>query len=186
MNIKPQDKTIKELEVKDHIIQENIERDILKIAVVNRYGGDTVANGFVKGFGIKDGALASSVAHDSHNIIVVGTNKYDMAKAVNRIAENQGGLAIMSRRKEINELLELPIGGLMCNDDASTVALKLKNLQNIIKLLGSELKAPFMTMSFLALLVIPSIKISDKGLFDADEFRFIDIVQEIVEEEKDN
>ncbi len=180
------DKTIKELEVKDHIIQENIERDILKIAVVNRYGGDTVANGFVKGFGIKDGALASSVAHDSHNIIVVGTNKYDMAKAVNRIAENQGGLAIMSRRKEINELLELPIGGLMCNDDASTVALKLKNLQNIIKLLGSELKAPFMTMSFLALLVIPSIKISDKGLFDADEFRFIDIVQEIVEEEKDN
>ncbi|WP_461463035.1 adenine deaminase, partial [Methanobrevibacter sp.] len=143
------DKTIKELEVKDHIIQENIDRDILKIAVINRYGEDTVANGFVKGFKISDGALASSVAHDCHNIIVVGTNKQDMAKAVNKIIENQGGLAVVSRRNEINESLELPIAGLMCNDDVSTVALKLKNLQNIVKLLGCEFNSPFMTLSFL-------------------------------------
>ncbi|WP_295722798.1 adenine deaminase [uncultured Methanobrevibacter sp.] len=180
------DKTIKELEVKDHIIQENIDRDILKIAVVNRYGEDTVTNGFVKGFKITDGALASSIAHDCHNIIVVGTNKHDMAKAVNEIIENQGGLAVVSRRNDIKESLELPIAGLMCNDDVSTLALKLKNLQNIVKLLGCEFNSPFMTLSFLSLLVIPSIKISDKGLFDSEEFRFTDIVQEVISEDEEN
>ncbi len=180
------DKTIKELEVKDHIIQENPDRDILKIAVINRYGEDTVANGFVKGFKITDGALASSVAHDCHNIIVVGTNKHDMAKAVNEIIENQGGLAVVSRRNEINELLELPIAGLMCNDDVSTLALKLKNLQNIVKLLGCEFNSPFMTLSFLSLLALPSIKISAKGLFDCEEFRFTDIVQEVILEDEED
>lgn len=175
------DKTIKQLDVKDYTIQEDVSKDILKIAVVNRYGGDTVANGFVKGFKIKDGAIASSVAHDSHNIIVIGTNNYDMAKAVNHITESHGGLVVCSRKKEINELLELPIGGLMCNDDVSTVALKLKNLHNIIKLLGCEFESPFMTLSFLSLLVIPSLKLSDEGLFDSEEFKFIDIVEEIIE-----
>lgn len=180
------DKTIKELEVKDHIIQENTDKDILKIAVINRYGEDTVANGFVKGFKISDGALASSVAHDCHNIIVVGTNKHDMAKAVNEIIENQGGLAVVSRRNEINELLELPIAGLMCNDDVSTVALKLKNLQNIVKLLGCEFNSPFMTLSFLSLLALPSIKISAKGLFDSEEFIFTDIVQEVISKDEED
>lgn len=170
------DQTIKELEVKDYIVQENVDRDILKLAVVNRYGGDTVANGFVKGFGIKGGAFASSVAHDSHNIIVVGTNTRDMAKAVNLVKENQGGLAVVSQKRDIKESLELPLAGLMCNDDVETVALKLKNLQNILKVLGCELKAPFMTMSFLALLVIPSLKLSDKGLFDSDAFEFVDLI----------
>ena len=180
------DKTIKELEVKDHIIQENTDKDILKIAVINRYGEDTVTNGFVKGFKITDGALASSVAHDCHNIIVVGTNKHDMAKAVNEIIENQGGLAVVSRRNEIKESLELPIAGLMCNDDASTLALKLKNLQNIVKLLGCEFNSPFMTLSFLSLLALPSIKISAKGLFDSEEFTFTDIVQEVISKDEED
>lgn len=170
------DQTIKELDVMDHIVQENVDRDILKIAVVNRYGQDTVANGFVKGFNIKDGAFASSVAHDSHNIVVVGTNTRDMAKAVNIIRENQGGLAVVAQKKDIKEILELPLAGLMCNDNVETVSLKLQNLQNILKVLGCELKAPFMTMSFLALLVLPSLKLSDKGLFDSNNFEFVDLI----------
>lgn len=170
------DKTVKELEVVDNIVQPNIDRDILKIAVVNRYGGNTVANAFVKGFSIKNAAIASSVAHDSHNIIVVGTNNKNMADAVNLIREHQGGIAVVSRRNGIKEILELPIAGLMCNDSVETVALKLRSLQNIVKLLGCQLKAPFMTMSFLALLVIPALKISDRGLFDSDNFEPVDVV----------
>lgn len=166
----------KEVEVKDHILQANEDRDILKIAVVNRYGANTVANAFVKGFSIKNAAIASSVAHDSHNIIVVGTNNKNMADAVNLINEFHGGIAVVSRRNEIKEILELPIAGLMSNDSVETLSLKLRNLQNIVKLLGCKLKSPFMTMSFLALLVIPSLKLSDKGLFDSNKFEFVDLV----------
>lgn len=166
----------KEVEVKDHILQANEDRDILKIAVVNRYGANTVANAFVKGFSIKNAAIASSVAHDSHNIIVVGTNNKNMADAVNLINKFHGGIAVVSRRNEIKEILELPIAGLMSNDSVETLSLKLRNLQNIVKLLGCKLKSPFMTMSFLALLVIPSLKLSDKGLFDSNKFEFVDLV----------
>ena len=166
----------KEVEVKGHILQANEGRDILKIAVVNRYGANTVANAFVKGFSIKNAAIASSVAHDSHNIIVVGTNNKNMADAVNLINEFHGGIAVVSRRNEIKEILELPIAGLMSNDSVETLSLKLRNLQNIVKLLGCKLKSPFMTMSFLALLVIPSLKLSDKGLFDSNKFEFVDLV----------
>lgn len=166
----------KEVEVKDHILQANEDKDILKIAVVNRYGANTVANAFVKGFSIKNAAIASSVAHDSHNIIVVGTNNKNMADAVNLINKFHGGIAVVSRRNEIKEILELPIAGLMSNDSVETLSLKLRNLQNIVKLLGCKLKSPFMTMSFLALLVIPSLKLSDKGLFDSNKFEFVDLV----------
>ena len=166
----------KEVEVKDHLLQANEDRDILKIAVVNRYGGNTVANAFVKGFSIKNAAIASSVAHDSHNIIVVGTNNKNMADAVNLVNKYHGGIAVVSRRNGIKEILELPIAGLMSNDSVETLSLKLRNLQNIVKLLGCKLKSPFMTMSFLALLVIPSLKLSDKGLFDSNNFEFVDLV----------
>lgn len=163
------------LYVKDGIVQPDIFQDVLKIAVVERYGGNAVANAFIKGFNLKKGAIASSVAHDSHNIIVVGYNSDMMAQAVNQVIENKGGIAVVS--EDFSDSLPLPIAGLMSNKDAYDVAHKLGILHNMAKALGCELKSPFMTMAFMALLVIPSIKISDKGLFDGDSFEFIDVIR---------
>lgn len=162
------------LYVKDGIVQSDIYQDVLKIAVVERYGGNTVANAFIKGFGLKKGAIASSVAHDSHNIITVGYDSNMMARAVNQVIDNQGGIAVVS--EDFSDSLPLPIAGLMSNDDAYKVAHKLGKLHHMANALGCELKSPFMTMAFMALLVIPSIKISDKGLFDAQNFEFMDVI----------
>ena len=167
-------KTTARLYVEDGIVQPDIYQDVLKIAVVERYGGNTVANGFVKGFGLKKGAIASSVAHDSHNIIVVGYNSEMMAQAVNQVIDDKGGISVVS--EDFSDSLPLPIAGLMSNEDASDVAEKLGILHNMTKALGCQLEAPFMTMAFMALLVIPSIKISDKGLFDGDNFEFMDVI----------
>ena len=168
-------KTTAKLKVKDGIVQPDIFQDVLKIAVVERYGGNTVANAFIKGFGLKKGAIASSVAHDSHNIIVVGYDSEMMAQAVNRVIDDKGGIAVIS--EDFSDSLPLPIAGLMSNEDAFDVAQKLGILHNMTNALGCELKSPFMTMAFMALLVIPSIKISDKGLFDGDSFEFIDVIR---------
>ena len=167
-------KTTAKLSVKDGIIQPDVHKDILKIAVVERYGGNTVANAFIKGFGLKKGAIASSVAHDSHNIIVVGNNSDMMAQAVNRVIDDRGGIAIVS--EQFSDSLPLPIAGLMSNENAYDVAQKLAILHKRAATLGCELQAPFMTMAFMSLLVIPSLKISDKGLFDGDSFEFVDVV----------
>lgn len=167
-------KTTAKLSVKDGIIQPDVHKDILKIAVVERYGGNTVANAFIKGFGLKKGAIASSVAHDSHNIIVVGNNSDMMAQAVNRVIDDMGGIAIVS--EQFSDSLPLPIAGLMSNENAYDVAQKLAILHKRAATLGCELQAPFMTMAFMSLLVIPSLKISDKGLFDGDSFEFVDVV----------
>ena len=168
-------KTTAKLQVKDGVVQPDIFQDVLKIAVVERYGGNAVANAFIKGFGLKKGAIASSVAHDSHNIIVVGYNSEMMAEAVNRVIDDMGGIAVVS--EDFSDSLSLPIAGLMSNEDAYDVARKLGILHNMVSTLGSGLKSPFMTMAFMALLVIPSIKISDKGLFDGDAFEFIDVIR---------
>ncbi|MDO5824360.1 adenine deaminase [Methanobrevibacter sp.] len=162
------------LEVKEGIIQPDTSGDILKIAVVERYGKNHVANAFIKGFGLKKGAIASSVAHDSHNIIVVGCSADMMARAVNKIIENKGGFSIVG--PELDESLPLPIAGLMSNEDAFEVARKLDVLHNMSGELGCMLDSPFMTMAFMALLVIPFLKLSDLGLFDGDAFEFIDVV----------
>ena len=162
------------LYVKDGVVQPDIFQDVLKIAVVERYGGNTVSNAFIKGVGLKKGAIASSIAHDSHNIVAVGYNSEMMAKAVNQVIENEGGIAIAS--VDFEDSLPLPIAGLMSNEDAFDVAHKLGVLHDMVNALGCKLVSPFMTMAFMALLVIPSIKISDKGLFDVDNFEFMDVI----------
>ena len=158
----------------DGKVQSDIFQDVLKIAVVERYGGNNVANGFINGFGLKKGAIASSISHDSHNIIVIGYDSEMMANAVNTVIDNKGGLAVVS--EEFNGSLALPIGGLMTNSDAFDVGKKLRTLQKMAIALGCQLDAPFMTMAFMSLLVLPSIKISDKGLFDGDNFEFMDVI----------
>lgn len=156
----------------------DVERDILKMAVVNRYRETKVAIGFAKNFGIKKGAIASSVSHDSHNIVAAGVTDEDIYRAVNLIIENKGGICAVSGDKEM--VLPLPIAGLMSNGDYSDVARRYRDLDDMAKSMGSTLNAPFMTLSFMALLVIPKIKLSDKGLFDSERFEFIDVFQEDV------
>ncbi len=162
------------LKVQNEIIQPDIEKDILKISIVERYGHNNVSNGFIKGFGLKNGAIATSVAHDSHNIIVVGTNSKDMANVVNIIIKNQGGLSVSNGN--IEKSLKLPIAGLMSDGNIDYVSKNLINLINLVKKLGSNLEAPFMTLSFMALLVIPDLKLSDQGLFSLNKFGFIDLI----------
>ena len=168
-------KTTATLKTKDGIVQPDIMEDVLKIAVVERYGGNKITNAFIKGFGLKKGAIASSVSHDSHNIIVIGYSSERMAEAVNTIIDNKGGIAVVS--EDFSDSLSLPIAGLMSNEDAFDIAQKLFNLQKMAFALGCKQDAPFMTMAFMALLVIPSIKISDRGLFDGDSFEFMDVVR---------
>ena len=164
--------------IKNKVIQPDLKKDIIKIAVVNRYGGNNITNGFIKGFNLQRGAFASSVAHDSHNIVVVGTNSDDMARAVNLIRESKGGLAIVSAEDGIEEILELPIAGLMSDKGIEYVGSKLTELIEISHELGCTLTSPFMTLSFMALLVIPSFKISDMGLFDYESFGFIELIKQ--------
>ena len=167
-------KTTANLYCVDGKVQPDIYADVLKIAVVDRYGKNNVANAFIKGFGLKKGAIASSIAHDSHNIVVVGYDSKMMADAVNRVIENKGGISVVS--EDFADSLSLPIAGLMSNEDAFAVAKKLAILHKMVAALGCKLDAPFMTMAFMALLVIPSIKISDKGLFDGENFEFMDVI----------
>ena len=159
----------------DGKVQCDIYDDVLKISVVERYGGDNVVNAFIKGFGLKKGAIASSVAHDSHNIVVVGYDSKMMAEAVNMVIDNKGGFAVVS--EDFSDSLSLPIAGLMTNEEAFKVAEKLDVLHKMVKALGCSLDAPFMTMAFMSLLVIPSLKLSDKGLFDGDAFEFMDVIK---------
>lgn len=149
------------------------EQDILKIAVVNRYRDEKPVVAFVKNFGIKRGAIASSVAHDSHNIIVVGADDSSICRAVNLIIEHKGGICAVSENEE--KVLPLPAAGLMSTEDAYKVAEEYAALDKMAKEMGSTLRAPFMTLSFMALLVIPHLKLSDKGLFDGDTFSFMSV-----------
>jgi len=148
----------------------NTEIDVLKIAVVNRYNDQKPAIGFIKNFGLKEGAIASSVGHDSHNIVVVGVTDEDLCKAVNMLVEYKGGICALSSVKEM--ILPLPIAGIMSDQEGRIVADKYAQIDTFSKELGSTLEAPFMTLSFMALLVIPSLKLSDKGLFDVQNFSF--------------
>jgi len=147
------------------------DNDILKMVVVNRYTNAAVAKAFVKNFGLKGGAIASSVAHDSHNIIAVGVEDECIVKAINLLIQEQGGISCVTDSEE--KYLALPIAGLMSVHDGYRVAEAYTQIDAMAKSLGSNLSAPFMTLSFMALLVIPHIKLSDLGLFDGDNFTFI-------------
>ena len=150
----------------------DIANDILKMVVVNRYNHAPVAKAFIKNFGLQQGALASSVAHDSHNIVAVGVDDESICSAVNLVIEERGGVSAVSHSNQM--VLGLPVAGLMSNEDGYLVAEKYTAIDSMTKQeLGSTLTAPFMTLSFMALLVIPHVKLSDKGLFDGDSFTFL-------------
>jgi adenine deaminase len=149
------------------------ENDILKIVVVNRYMESVsfIAKGFTKNMGLKEGALASSVAHDSHNIVAVGVDDESLCKAVNLVVSSKGGISCVSDSAEM--IVELPVAGLMSDEDGYAVAEAYSAIDAMAKSLGSTLSAPFMSLSFMALLVIPHLKLSDLGLFDGDRFQII-------------
>lgn len=159
------------LQNNDNNLHSNVSEDILKIAVINRYKKAPIAKAWIKNFGLKEGAIASSVAHDSHNIIVVGVDDESISKAVNLIVEEKGGVSCVSSNKLM--IVGLPVAGLMSNKDGYEVAKQYTAIDKMTKDLGSTLSAPFMTLSFMALLVIPHLKLSDKGLFNGDSFSFV-------------
>jgi len=154
----------------------NLKKDILKITVVNRYAEkEKPSVAFVNGFGLKQGALASSVAHDSHNIVAVGTSDEAICTAVNEVIKNKGGVVAVDRNGRY-KVLPLPIAGLMSPVDGYQLAKQYAEIDEWTKTeLGCTLKAPFMLLSFLALPVIPALKITDLGLFDVKQFEFVDV-----------
>ena len=149
-------------------------RDILKITVVNRYKDAPPATAFVRGVGLKSGAIASSVAHDCHNIVAIGTSDEDLARVINLLIQNEGGIAAIGPNG-LEDVLPLPVAGLMSDGYAEEVAAAYVRLTRTAKSLGSPLHAPYMTLSFLALLVIPALKLSDLGLFDGSKFEFVPV-----------
>ncbi|UII23693.1 adenine deaminase [Fulvivirga ligni] len=153
--------------------QSSTEADVLKFVVVNRYQDVTPALAYIANFGLKEGAIASSVGHDSHNILAVGVDDESIQRVVNLLVENQGGVAAVGKGKEM--VLPLPVAGLMSLEDGVKVGKKYEAIDAYAKELGSPLTSPFMSLSFMALLVIPSLKLSDKGLFNGDQFEFVSL-----------
>ncbi len=172
--------------IKDGFYESNVENDLLKIVVVNRYKNAPIAKAFIKNFGIQQGAIASSVAHDSHNIVAVGADDESICDAVNKVIKEKGGVSVSypfppgagdkgnERSSRDGAVLGLPVAGLMSNEDGYKVAAAYTAIDKMAKIkMGSSLTAPFMTLSFMALLVIPHLKLSDLGLFDGDRFKFV-------------
>lgn len=155
------------------IFEADLRSDILKIVVKDRYRDMPPAVGFIRGFGLKSGAFASSVAHDSHNIICTGTNDSDIVSAINEVVRMKGGLAVANGNK-INSL-PLPVAGIMSDEPVTKIASAHEKLSDLVKSYGSQMSAPFMTLSFMALLVIPELKLSDRGLFDVREFKHVSL-----------
>ena len=171
-------KLIIEPKVEKGEIISDTENDILKLAVVERHKNTgNIGLGLVKGFGIKKGAIASSVAHDSHNIVIVGVDNYSMALAINEISKMGGGFVVVADG-EIRASLPLPIAGLMSNESGEKVIEKLKKLLKSAEDLGSQIENPFITLSFLALPVIPKLKLTDKGLVDVDKFEIVSLYED--------
>lgn len=171
------DRLIEEVKTDDGLVVSDIDRDIVKIAIIERHNASEPRSvGFVKGIGIKEGALVSSIAHDSHNIVAVATNDKDLIEAAVQIVRMQGGIAV-ARNGEVIESLPLPIAGLMSDQPIEYVSEKIKDLKEAAHRLGTPLEEPFMAMAFLSLPVIPKLKITDLGLVDVERFRFIDLFE---------
>jgi adenine deaminase len=171
-------KITKKILLKEGVAYPDIKEDIIKIAVVERHKATgNVGIGFVQGFGLKKGAIGSSVAHDSHNLVIVGTNDQDMIKAAEIIQTMKGGLIVVLNGRVLASL-PLPIAGLMSDASVDQVNLRLEVLHRAAKNLGCKIRDPFMTLSFLSLPVIPELKITDKGLVDVNQFKFVPLFGE--------
>jgi len=169
---------IEEMAILNGELMADIDRDIVKVSVIERHRATgNMATGFVKGFGIKSGASAQTIAHDSHNIIVIGVSEKDMAIAANRLIESGGGIAVV-RNQETLALIELPIAGLLSDEHVESICAKLSKVKDAWIKLGCTLKNPFMTLSMLALPVIPELRITDKGLIDVKKQKTINLVVE--------
>jgi len=153
----------------------DIDNDILKLVVYNRYQPSVPAIGFIRNFGLKQGALVSTVAHDSHNIVAVGTSDEEITLAINRIIESKGG--IITSDGDNFCLMPLQVGGLMSDADGLTIANQYKKADAMAKELGSKLSAPFMTLAFMSLICIPELKLGDKGLFEILKLSFTDLME---------
>lgn len=160
------------IKAKDGYLQVDTERDLLKLVVVNRYEDKPLSMAFIKNFGMKHGAMASSIAHDSHNVIAVGCDDESLFKAVNAVIDAKGGISYAD--ESALSLLRLPVAGLMSMEPGPQVAARYSELDRQVKAAGCTLRAPYMSLSFMALLVIPELKLSDKGLFDGIRFSFVD------------
>ncbi|WP_422089291.1 adenine deaminase [Tenacibaculum ovolyticum] len=156
--------------IKDGNLVSNTQNDVLKMTVVNRYKNAEPSIAFIKNFGLKEGAIASSVGHDSHNIIAVGVSDEAICRAVNLLIENRGGVCAVTKSEE--KIVSLPVAGIMSDKSAEEIGKSYAELDKMAKQIGSTLRAPYMSLSFMALLVIPSLKLSDKGLFDGNTFKF--------------
>ena len=159
--------------IKDGNLTSDVENDILKMTVVNRYQDVQPSIAFIKNFGLKKGAIASSVAHDCHNIVVVGTSDEEICSAVNLIIENKGGVCAVNGNEK--KYLALPVAGIMSDKNGWEAGKAYQEIDAMAKELGATLRAPFMTLSFMALLVIPDLKLSDKGIFSGNKFEFVDL-----------
>lgn len=168
------DKIIDKPRIQDGFCLSDINTDLLKIVVLNRYKNNPKpAVGFIKGFGIKSGAIATTISHDSHNIVAVGVTDTDIVTAINKVIESKGGICFTDQETSVH--IPLPIAGLMSFEDAKSIGQKYETLQKLISDKGCTLSSPIMTLSFMSLLVIPKIKISDKGLFDVEKFQFVNL-----------
>lgn len=165
------------VQIINEAVHAQVELDVLKLVVVNRYYKAPPAIAFIKNFGLKRGAMASSVAHDSHNVIAVGTDDVDIAAAVNLVMEAGGGLSAACAKENVAAVLPLPVAGLMATGTCEEVGRAYGKLDKLVKGWGSPLRAPYMTLSFMALLVIPALKLSDRGLFDGGKFEFTDLLR---------
>lgn len=157
----------------DNPFVSDIEADVLKIVYMNRYNNGKPQIGFISGFGIKSGAFASCIAHDSHNILAVGCSDEELTRALNIVIHQQGGLSVVNGNNEFS--LPLPIGGIISEASALTVSQAFQKLNDEIHKMGSELTSPFMTLSFMALIVIPALKIGEQGLFDGERFEYVEM-----------
>jgi adenine deaminase len=164
-------------QVINEAVHAQLDLDILKLVVVNRYYKAPPAIAFIKNFGLQRGAMASSVAHDSHNVIAVGSDDGDIAAAINLVMEARGGLSAACAKERVAEVLPLPVAGLMATGACEEVGAAYGKLDTLVKRWGSSLRAPYMTLSFMALLVIPALKLSDRGLFDGAKFEFTPLLR---------